>query len=255
MFDSLAYRNDAAVVMRRLIRSLPTRKGVIGVATCDKGLPAMMIALAGMQGTSRRRRAGRRHTPRRRGERTRAGFRASVLASRTVKSRSKRRRSWAAAPAPPPAAAVNSWARPPRRKWSRRRWAWRCPTRRSRLPGKRFGSTSARRSARAAGAPGERGITLGDILTEGAIQNAMAVHAAFGGSTNLLLHIPAIAHAAGLRRPTVRDWQAINRRVPRLVDALPNGPHGPSHRAGLPGRRRSRGDAAPAPPGLIDGSV
>src|SRR5690606_35830517 len=47
MFDSLPYRNDAAQVMRRLIRSLPTRSGVIGVATCDKGLPAMMMALAG----------------------------------------------------------------------------------------------------------------------------------------------------------------------------------------------------------------
>lgn len=48
MFDSLPYRNDAAIVFRRLIRSLPTRKAVLGVATCDKGLPATMIALAGM---------------------------------------------------------------------------------------------------------------------------------------------------------------------------------------------------------------
>ena len=47
MFDSLAYRNDAATIFRRLIRSLPTRRGVLGVATCDKGLPAMMMALAG----------------------------------------------------------------------------------------------------------------------------------------------------------------------------------------------------------------
>src|SRR2546428_5566207 len=47
MMDSLAYRNDAAIVFRRLIRSLPTRRGVLGVATCDKGLPAMMMALAG----------------------------------------------------------------------------------------------------------------------------------------------------------------------------------------------------------------
>ena len=46
MFDSLPYRNDASMVMRRLIRSLPTRRGVMGVATCDKGLPAMMMALA-----------------------------------------------------------------------------------------------------------------------------------------------------------------------------------------------------------------
>lgn len=46
MMDSLPYRNDAAVVLKRLARSLPTRKGLIGVATCDKGLPAMMMALA-----------------------------------------------------------------------------------------------------------------------------------------------------------------------------------------------------------------
>src|SRR6185436_19678191 len=49
MLDSLAYRNDAAIVLRRLIRSLPTRQGVLGVATCDKGLPAMMLALAAMR--------------------------------------------------------------------------------------------------------------------------------------------------------------------------------------------------------------
>src|ERR1051325_5898130 len=48
MFDSLPFRNDAATIFRRLIRSLPTRRGAIGVATCDKGLPAMMIALAAM---------------------------------------------------------------------------------------------------------------------------------------------------------------------------------------------------------------
>src|SRR5437870_1348286 len=49
MMDSLPYRNDAAQVLRRLIRSLPTRRGVLGVATCDKGLPAMMMALASMR--------------------------------------------------------------------------------------------------------------------------------------------------------------------------------------------------------------
>src|ERR671935_1248148 len=49
MMDSLPYRNDAAQVFRRLIRSLPTRRGVLGVATCDKGLPAMMMALAAMR--------------------------------------------------------------------------------------------------------------------------------------------------------------------------------------------------------------
>src|SRR5438445_403030 len=115
MFDSLPYRNDAAVVMRRLIRSLPTGSGVMGVATCDKGLPATLHALA--------------------------------------------------------------------------------------IPIKR-------------------------ILSQHALENAMLVHAAFGGSTNLVLHIPAIAHAAGLRPPTVDDWSRVNRATPRLVDALPNGPRG-----------------------------
>src|SRR6185295_16722924 len=75
-----------------------------------------------------------------------------------------------------------------------------------------------------------------DILTAASVRNAMAVHAAFGGSTNLLLHIPAIAHAAGLPRPTVEDWIDINRKVPRLVSVLPNGPvHHPTVRAFLAG--------------------
>ena len=54
----------------------------------------------------------------------------------------------------------------------------------------------------------------------------MVTHAAFGGSTNLLLHIPAIAHAAHLPRPSIEDWTRINRQTPRLVDVLPNGPVG-----------------------------
>ena len=82
----------------------------------------------------------------------------------------------------------------------------------------------ARRSARAAIELRNRGIVCQDIINEASIRNAMAVHAAFGGSTNLLLHLPAIAHAAGLPRPTVDDWADTNRRVPRLVDVLPNGP-------------------------------
>src|SRR5262249_19347339 len=61
---------------------------------------------------------------------------------------------------------------------------------------------------------------------DAAVGNAVAVHAAFGGSPTLLLHLPAVAFSAGLRRPPVDDWSAVNRRVPRLVDALPNGPVG-----------------------------
>ena len=75
-----------------------------------------------------------------------------------------------------------------------------------------------------------------DLLTPGSIRNAMSIHAAFGGSTNLLLHIPAIAHAAGLPRPTVDEWIATNRKVPRIVDVLPNGPtHHPTVRVFLAG--------------------
>ena len=83
MFDSLPYRNDAAIVLRRLIRSLPTRRGVLGVATCDKGLPAMMMALAGLPRSALRARARRRHAAARRRARTRARSRRSARASRT----------------------------------------------------------------------------------------------------------------------------------------------------------------------------
>src|ERR1700685_2401543 len=49
MFDSLAYRNDASTIFRRLIPSLPTRSGVLGGANWDQGLPAMMMAVAGLR--------------------------------------------------------------------------------------------------------------------------------------------------------------------------------------------------------------
>jgi putative YjhG/YagF family dehydratase len=84
----------------------------------------------------------------------------------------------------------------------------------------------ARRSARALVRLYEHGLATKDILTGSALHNAMVVYAAFGGSTNLLLHIPAIAHAAGLKRPTLEDWKKLNQKVPRLVDVLPNGPVG-----------------------------
>src|SRR5204863_4833924 len=80
------------------------------------------------------------------------------------------------------------------------------------------------RSARAVLSLEQSKIAIRQILTSASIGNALVVHAAFGGSTNLLLHIPAIAHAAGLPRPTCDDWIEANRRTPRLVDVLPNGP-------------------------------
>jgi MFS family permease len=86
MLDSLPYRNDAAIVLRRLMRSLPTRKGVIGIATCDKGLPAMMMALASW---ARCQRAGsrRRHAAAGDGEDA-AKCRPSARALRSSRSRS-----------------------------------------------------------------------------------------------------------------------------------------------------------------------
>jgi putative YjhG/YagF family dehydratase len=82
----------------------------------------------------------------------------------------------------------------------------------------------ARRSAIALMALERQQSTIADVLSGAALHNAMVVFAAFGGSTNLILHMPAIAHAAGLRRPTAAEWAEVNRLVPRLVDALPNGP-------------------------------
>ena len=70
------------------------------------------------------------------------------------------------------------------------------------------------------------GLSLHDVLTDKAFENAMLMHAAVGGSTNLLLHIPAVAAAAGRRRPTADDFRRINQSVPRFVDCLPNGPVG-----------------------------
>ena len=81
------------------------------------------------------------------------------------------------------------------------------------------------------------------------MRNAMVVHAAFGGSTNLLLHIPAIAYHAGLRRPTVDDWNADQPPGAAAGRCAAQRPDRPSDGARLPGRRRAGGDAAPAPPG------
>src|SRR4029434_8000029 len=70
---------------------------------------------------------------------------------------------------------------------------------------------TARRSARALMAAETRGLKMRDIVTDAAIRNAMVTHAAFGGSTNLILHLPAIAHSAGLRPPSVDDWTRVKR--------------------------------------------
>src|SRR5579872_696043 len=223
MFDSLPYRNDAAIVFRRLIRSLPTRSAVIGVATCDKGLPAMMMALAGTRDlpcvlvpggvtllAEEGEDAGRIQTIGARfahhqitlEEAAEMGCRACASPGGGCQFLGTAATAQVVGEALGMSLTHSALAPSGHPIWL----------------------DMGRRSARAALALAARGVRMRDLLTEASLHNAMAAHAAFGGSTNLVLHLPAIAHAAGLPRPTAADWAAMNRRIPRLVDALPNGP-------------------------------
>jgi putative YjhG/YagF family dehydratase len=223
MFDSLPYRNDAAMTMRRLIRSLPRRSGVMGIATCDKGLPATLLALAGSsflpgilvpggvtlpaEGAED---AGKVQTI---GARYAHGLitvdDASAMGCRACGTPGGGCQFLGTAATSQVVAEALGLTLP---------HAALAPS------GEPVWIEMARRSAQALVRLAARHTPLSAILSPAAIENAMLVHAAFGGSTNLLLHIPAIAHAAGLPRPTVADWTRVNRATPRLVDALPNGP-------------------------------
>lgn len=225
MMDSLAYRNDAAMVLRRLIRSLPTRRGVLGIATCDKGLPAMMIALAAQKNlpcivvpggvtllpeqgedAGKVQSIGARfsHDLLTLEEAAELGCRSCASPGGGCQFLGTAASSQVVAEAL--GLAVTHSALAP--------------------SGQQIWLEMAKRSARALVEMHARRLKTSDILTPDALHNAMTTHAAFGGSTNLLLHIPAIAYAAGLPRPSVDDWWQINRQTPRLVDVLPNGPVG-----------------------------
>jgi dihydroxy-acid dehydratase len=69
-----------------------------------------------------------------------------------------------------------------------------------------------------------RGITTRDILTKEALENAIAVVMALGGSTNAVLHLMAIAHEADVRL-SLEDFNRIGDRVPHLADVKPFGPY------------------------------
>lgn len=225
MMDSLAYRNDAAVVFRRLIRSLPTRKGVMMVATCDKGLPAAMIAIAAMRDLPCVLVPGGVTLPPTEGED--AGKIQSIGARFAHGEISLQDASDLGCKAcASPGGGCQFLGTAGTSQVVAEALGMTLPHSGLAPSGQPIWSDMAKRSARALVNLDAKGLKMGDILTDEAVHNAMVVHAACGGSTNLLLHIPAIAHAAKLDRPTVEDWMEINWRVPRLVDVLPNGPVG-----------------------------
>jgi xylonate dehydratase len=225
MMDSLPYRNDAAQVFRRLIRSLPTRSGVIGVATCDKGLPAMMMALAAMKRLPCVLIPGGVTLPASDGED--AGKVQSIGARFSHGELSLEQAAELGCRAcGSPGGGCQFLGTAATSQVVGEALGLSLPHSALAPSGQAVWKDMARRSARAAVLLEQRGIRTADVLTDAAVRNAMVVHAAFGGSTNLLLHIPAIAHSAGLTRPAVQDWAEVNRKVPRLVDVLPNGPIG-----------------------------
>src|SRR5213082_1847513 len=225
MMDSLAYRNDAAMVLRRLVRSLPTRKGVLGVATCDKGLPAMMMTLAAMRALPVVLVPGGVTLPPRDGED--AGKVQSIGARFAHGELTlEQAQDLGCRACGSPGGGCQFLGTAATSQVVGEALGLALPHAALAPSGQPVWLDMARRSAKALLHMSNRGITTKHVLTEAAVRNAMAVHAAFGGSTNLLLHTPAVAFHAGLKRPTIDDWTQINRRVPRLVDALPNGPVG-----------------------------
>ncbi len=225
MMDSLAYRNDAAIVLRRLIRSLPTRKGVLGVATCDKVLPAMMMALAGQRDLPGIIVPGGVTLPPKVGE---DAGKIQTIGVRYVHGQLSLAEAaeLGCRACATPGGGCQFLGTAATAQVVAEALGIALPHSALAPSGQPIWKDIAIRSARALVQLSDRAVTMDDVLTDRAIRNAMTVFSAFGGSTNLLLHIPAIAHAAKRTRPVLDDWIDINRRTPRLVDALPNGPVG-----------------------------
>jgi xylonate dehydratase len=223
MFDSLPYRNDASMVLRRLIRSHPTRRGVIGVGTCDKGLPAMMMALAATHDLPTVLIPGGVTLLAEGGEDS--GLVQTIGARYahgliTLEKASEVGCSSCATPG----GGCQFLGTAATSQVVGEALGLSLPHSALAPSGHPIWLDMAARSARAMLRIFSAGFTTRNIVTDASVRNAMVLHAAFGGSTNLLLHIPAIAFHAGLQRPSASDWITVNKQVPRLVDALPNGP-------------------------------
>lgn len=223
MFDSLPFRNDAAIVFRRLIRSLPTRRGVLGVATCDKGLPAMMLALAGAGNLPSVIVPGGVTLPARDAEdlgkvqTIGARFSHGVLSLEDAAAAGCRA-------CGSPGGGCQFLGTAATSQVVAEALGMTIPHAALAPSGQPIWLDMARNSAAVLWDQYESKLKLADVLTSDSFYNAIAVHAACGGSTNLLLHIPAVAFAASLERPSIELWQEINRKVTRFVDVLPNGP-------------------------------
>jgi putative YjhG/YagF family dehydratase len=225
MMDSLPYRNDAASIFSRLIRSLPTRKGVLGIATCDKGLPAMMMALASMRDLPGVLVPGGVTLPPKDGEDL--GTIQSIgarfaLAEVTLEYAQE----MGCRACGSPGGGCQFLGTAATSQVIGEALGLSLPHSALAPSGQFIWQDMAVRSSRALVNLERKKIFTKSILTNESIENAIVLHAAFGGSTNLLLHIPAIAFAANLNRPLIADWIKFNQKVPRLVDVLPNGPIG-----------------------------
>jgi putative YjhG/YagF family dehydratase len=225
MMDSLPFRNDAAIVLRRLMRSLPTGKGVLGVATCDKGLPAMMMALASAGslpavlipgGVTLLPEAGEDA-----GKVQTIGARFAQQQITLEYAAEVGCRACAS-----PGGGCQFLGTAATAQVVGEALGLALPHTALAPSGQAIWLDAAKRSARAIIRLHVMKLGVREVLTDAAVRNAMVLHAAFGGSTNLLLHLPAIAFSAGLKRPGREDWEQVNRETPRLVDALPNGPRG-----------------------------
>src|SRR5882724_10530840 len=183
MFDSLPYRNDAAILFRRLARSLPLRAGVLGIATCDKGLPAMMMAVAGLGDLPCVVVPGGVTLPPSEGEDAGAVQTLGTRYARGLVSLSEAAELGCRACASPGGGCQFLGTAATSQVVSEALGVS-LPHSALAPSGQPVWFELARQSARALHDLETRKLVMRDILTPASIHNAMVVHAAFGGSTN-----------------------------------------------------------------------